>query len=373
MNYTIGGAPQSSNLYLDLALFCVGWSWSNFQGNCTGACNSNLDNTGLLEWLDETCGNILGFNGLPPNWRDSLWITNSTYPDLADFNTTCPNCQLNTIESNCSCTRCSSVDQSGNCNSVSALSLECFCPQVKYGVSCTSNCILSCEQAQLLNWFNETCFPAGNGTSLPSNWTSLLPVQRSEMLPRGWSVASDISSSAGSLYQCLSASGKLWAFAAVNIAMFLLIPFISRRTAIKNVTWGYFGRQESRHLYYTLLAAVRHHLSSNAVNVVIIQRTAGYEDTSIKDLTFFWCTRPRLASPRLARCRPLAIPSRKSNVPLRTSSILFGEVILQPFGAYNMGIAANYARRQKFFLRGHLAGNWYAKEAKITYAGSMRG
>jgi len=41
-NYIIGGAPQSGILYLDLSLFCPGWTWNDLQGNCTGTCTSNL-------------------------------------------------------------------------------------------------------------------------------------------------------------------------------------------------------------------------------------------------------------------------------------------------------------------------------------------
>lgn len=54
-----------------------------------------------------------------------------------------------------------------------------------------------------------------------------------------------------------------------------------------------------------------------------------------------------------------------------TISILLGEVILQFFAGYYMGIGVNYARRQKFFLEGHLVGSWYATQAKIMYARSI--
>jgi hypothetical protein len=128
------------------------------------------------------------------------------------------------------------------------------------------------------------------------------------------------------------------------------------------------SQQESRRWYYTGPLAVALHLASNAVNAAIIKRTAGFEDTSIETLTFFWCTRPRLSWLIVAL---LPYQAEKSMYFSATASILFSEVFLQLFGAYYMGVGANYARRQKFFLKGHLVGSWYAKQAMIMYAGSI--
>jgi hypothetical protein len=150
--------------------------------------------------------------------------------------------------------------------------------------------------------------------------------------------------------------------------MLIIIPIVSRRDVTKWLTRGRFGRQESRHWYYTGVFATGLHLLSNAVNAIIIKRTPGYGDVSIRDLTFFWCTRPRLAWLVVAL---LPYQAEKSMYFSATASILFGEVILQLFGAYNMGVAANYARRQKFMLVGHLEGDWYSKQAGMMYAGTI--
>jgi hypothetical protein len=188
------------------------------------------------------------------------------------------------------------------------------------------------------------------------------------MLPWGWELASNFPPNKSLEPRCPTASEKLLAFAAVNIVMCLLIPIIGRRTVIKKLTFGYFGRQESRRWYYTGPLAVALHLASNAVNAAIIKRTAGFEDTSIEMLTFFWCSRPRLSWLIVAL---LPYQAEKSMYFSTTASILFSEVFLQLFGAYYMGVGANYARRQKFFLKGHLVGSWYAKQAMIMYAGSI--
>jgi hypothetical protein len=216
-NYSIGGAPKNQTLYFDLNGFCLGWTWKDLLGNCTtlctgyvdpdgegpkckAACTSsytwNLDNTGLLIWLARTCGNnVAAFKGLPPSWRDDLWVTNSTYPPLSKVQKwpSClkdsSDCQLLTIAKGCSSDRCDGVDGNGTCKSVSAVSLQCFCPQIKYERNCTTSCGLSWERAQWLKWINDTCSPVAPGTGLPSNWTSLLRVQRSEMLPWGWHIS----------------------------------------------------------------------------------------------------------------------------------------------------------------------------------------
>lgn len=218
-------------------------------------CGGGTDNTGLLWWLNGTCANVEGFNGLPSNWEDLLVVTNETYPTLSSFASwpTClnsgdyPDCQLNNSESSCTSLRCSPINPEISCNSVQALDVSCFCPKVQYGINCTtSNCISWMKRAQYLYWLDDACSALGSGTSLLSNWTSLLSVQRGDMLPWNWKLTSDLPPSADS--HCPSASKKLLAFAVVNIIMAALIPFIGRQTVIKKLTCGYFGRQESRKL-----------------------------------------------------------------------------------------------------------------------------
>lgn len=486
--YNLGGPPKNGTLYIDLSEFCTGWSWNDLQSKCTGMCSTNVDPTSLLLWLNTTCGQVTGFNGLPNHWEDSLALVNSSYSDVysgsscitgskssgcqidsvqssctktlcngvdqkgdcdavpmvnkecfcpkVDFsnctttggpcsssadktgllvwlNGTCSgihgfagmpdhwedsismlnktyskansfpwpsclkagnhtDCQLNSTETSCVRTVCSDVDSHGSCNSTDMISMQCFCSQVKYGSSCSANCGLSWERAQYLNWLNNTCFSKVDpGISLPLNWTSLLPVQRSEMLPWKWQLSSDISPSgeiSNPQVQCPSASSKLLAFAAVNIAMLLLMPIISRRTVIKKLTCRFFGRQESKRWYITGPIGVGLHLASNAVNAAIIKSTAGFQHTDIKTFTIFWCTRPRISWLIVGL---LPIDADRSMYLASTASILFSEVILQLISSYYMGLGANYARRQKFLLNGHLGGTWYARQAKIMYAGSI--
>jgi hypothetical protein len=120
------------------------------------------------------------------------------------------------------------------------------------------------------------------------------------------------------------------------------------------LTLGRFGRQESQRWYYTGPVGVALHLASNAINASIIKGTPGFGGTSITKLTFFWCTRPRISWLIVALA---PYQAEKSMYLSAIASILFSEVILQVFAGYYMIVGANYARKQKFFLAGHLVGS----------------
>jgi hypothetical protein len=220
---------------VDMHCFCSQVKYSSCIGS-GGLCSSGLDTTGLLLWLNGTCGSVEGFSGMPSNWESSLSVINNTYSVVDSFpwpsclsagNYT--DCQLQSTESNCTRALCNNTNANGDCSSVSMIDMSCFCSDVKYGTSCTRNCGLSWERPQFLNWLNVTCsLHVPPGVSLPLNWTSLLSVQTSEMLPWRWQLASDLPPGDPSRSHCPSASSKLLAFAAVNFAMFLLLPIISR-------------------------------------------------------------------------------------------------------------------------------------------------
>lgn len=130
-NYTIGDAPQSGKLYVDLSVFCTGWVWSDLQSKCTGLCSSNLDPTSLLLWLNATCGSVAGFAGLADDWQDSLFIVNSTFPDIFERpsclgSSDYPGCRIGSIESSCTRTLCNGTDENGDCSSVPMVNMICF-------------------------------------------------------------------------------------------------------------------------------------------------------------------------------------------------------------------------------------------------------
>lgn len=369
-----GNGEWSSVSKVDNSCFCSQVTYSNCT-TANGPCSSSLNGTGLLLWMNSTCGNISGFPGMPSNWGNSLSVINSTYVrgdtlywpqclNLGNYT----NCRLDSVRSNCTRALCSRVDGRGDCSSQSLVDMTCFCSQVNYGTSCKANCALSWERTSYLDWLNSTCaVHVAPGISLPVNWTSLRSVQRFEMLPWSWELASDLRSG-NSSPQCPSASGKLLVFAFVNIAMFLLLPIIGRRTVIKKLSCGLFGQKETQRWYYTGPIGAGLHLASNTINAAVIKGTPGFDKTSIKDLTLFWCTRPRL-SWLIAALLPFQ--AKDTMYLSAATSILFGEAILQLFAGYYMGVGADFARRQNFFHKGYLVGSWYARQAMIMYAGSI--
>ncbi|KAH6666630.1 hypothetical protein B0J14DRAFT_705126 [Halenospora varia] len=84
-----------------------------------------------------------------------------------------------------------------------------------------------------------TCLSVPGWAGLRSNWTSLLKVQPDEFPPWYWGVKTKTpstnsvtlnSSMDQTEHLCPSKAAKLGAFAAVNVAMVLIVPLVGRRT-----------------------------------------------------------------------------------------------------------------------------------------------
>jgi hypothetical protein len=163
---------------------------------------------------------------------------------------------------------------------------------------------------------------------------------------------------------------KLGAFAAVNAAMALLVPILGRRDVVKKLTIGFCGQRGSPMWLLTGPATVVLHIASNAIAAYLIKSTPGFGAVDIGQLVLLWCTRPRLAWMIV-----VLLPwQAKDAIYLSVaSSTLLAEIILQAIGAYYMGIATNYARRQKFYLAGRLTNGRTPRErdALIMYTGSI--
>jgi hypothetical protein len=144
---------------------------------------------------------------------------------------------------------------------------------------------------------------------------------------------------------------KLGAFAAVNAAMFLLVPVLGRRDVIQKLTKGFCGRRGSRMWFLTGPVAVVLHVMSNAIAASLIKSTPGFGAVNVGQLILLWCTRPRLAWMIVAL---LPWQAKEAIYFSVATSTLLAEVVLQGLGAYYTGIATNYARRQKFYLSGRL-------------------
>ncbi|KAH0533945.1 hypothetical protein FGG08_007444 [Glutinoglossum americanum] len=234
-------------------------------------------------------------------------------------------------------------------------------------------CKLSWERKGYLEWMNSTCTLVRGWDGLPRNWASLLAVQESELLPWSWQIHAVNDSQNGTNIQalpqhCPSTVAKLAVFAAVNIAMAILVPVLGRRDVMKQLTCGIFGQRGSRAWLLSGPITVGLHVASNAIGAYLIKSSKGYGSVNIGQLVLLWCTRPRLAWMVVA-----LIPWRaKDSIYFSVAaSTLLAEIVLQVLGSVYMGIASNYARKQKFYTAGRLTSTPHGRDALVMYAGSL--
>ena len=284
--------------------------------------------------------------------------------------------------------RCALNDS--ECISTPVFERSQFCGDVAYGKSCNDSCRLSWQRANLLNWMNNTCGNTTNWRGLPSNWTTLLDVQESELMPWAPVIAWNRSDSrldnptaqASIQPSCPSGLAKLGVFAAVNIVsyflqsciwlteqvMAILVPILGRRTVVQRLTFGIFGHVHSRGWLLTGPLSIVLQVSSNILNALMIQGTDGFHQVDIRRLVLLWFTRPRLAWLIV-----VLVPwqAREAMYFSVAASTLLAEVALQLVSTYYMGNATNYARLQKFFTVGRLDNTPHGSDTMTMYAGAL--
>jgi hypothetical protein len=150
--------------------------------------------------------------------------------------------------------------------------------------------------------------------------------------------------------------------------MAIVVPIVGRRDVTKWITGGWCGRRGSLWWLATGPAAAALHVGSNAIAATLIKQTPGFGHIDVLQLTLLWCTRPRLA------WMVIALVPREAKRQIYFSvaaSTLVCEMLLQIIGSVYMGIATNYARRQKFYQEGHLSHTQGGKDAHLMYVGSL--
>ena len=373
------GGFDNNTLYLDQSCFCT-HTFDEFQYVCTG-CDSELDHTALLGWYNATCSNATEFPNVPSDWASELLFFTDNY--ILQSNFSWPKCLgkaactpgLNNTEVNCTSTRCQ-TDDSGNCIAALAVDQPCFCRDLSYDNSCSGSCSLSWERKEKLQWLNKTCSSAPGWGGLPSNWTSLLNIQEDEILPWHWGVqtiesSANLTNSTGAPHLqhiCPSTAAKLGAYAAVNVAIAFLVPILGRRTVVNRLTFGICGKPSSRMWPLTGLISIGLQVGSNLINAYYVKSVPGFANVPIRELTLLWCTRPRLAWLIVAL---LPIQASEAMYFSVVASTLTAEIILQLLGSVYMGTAANYGRKQHFYIAGHLAKAPDGTNAQIMYAGAL--
>ena len=372
---------DNNTLYLDRTCLCTR-SFDDLPKACAG-CTSDIERTQLLTFYNATCHNSSVFPNAPSDWAKDLLIVDSDYIIPSDLKQ--PDClgstactpSLTDTDANCTSTRWK-LDSSGNCTElVYAVERACICRNLSYERPCNAGfCGLVWERQDHLNWLNSTCSPVSGWNGLPGNWTQLLNVQDSDLLPWRWQVqmpgfATNFTkgtSAADSPPYCPSTGAKIGVYAAVNAAIAVLVPVLGRRTVIHRLTFGVFGNPWSRSWLITGPISIVLQLASNLINAYAVTQMPGFSHVPIGDLTLLWCTRPRLAWLIVAL---LPVQGAKAMYFSVVASCLAAEVVLQVLGSYYMGVATNYARLQRFYSLGSLDSTPHKTDAQIMYAGSL--
>ncbi|KAH8702964.1 hypothetical protein GQ44DRAFT_732572 [Phaeosphaeriaceae sp. PMI808] len=313
------------------------------QMNTYSECLSGVfEDTFIYLLLDKLCEDVNEFVGLPKDWKYSILVMNSSYSSPDNF-ISWPKCaNTNGCASTLNSTATKYTHQLCQFNETKG-----FCDSITRG------------------------FDVGQFCS-SSNWTSLLKVQTGD-LPQ-WSQGIQISSSTPistntEPHRCPSTSSKLVAFAAVNVAMAILTPIIGRRDFMKKISFGKLGHRGSTMWVLTGPVTAVLHILSNAIAAIMIKKTAGFEGVNAGQLTLLWCTRPRLVWLIVAL---LPFQSSSEMYFSVTCSALIAELVLQSIGGYYMGVATNFARRQRFYSDRHLLKNAPGgRDAMTMYAGSI--
>ena len=241
---------------------------------------------------------------------------------------------------------------------------------VSYAKTCNSSCKLWWERSDYLTWMDNSCSSSDGWNGLPEDWQDLLEVQPSELLPWQWQIRQDatVTATSGNVRHCPSAGAKLGAFAAVNIAMAVLTPILGRRDVVQKLSLGRLGHQGSKLWLLTGPLSALLHISSNAIAATLIKHTPGYSKIDVGNLILLWCTRPRIAWLVI-----VLIPwGAKDHIYFSVAaSTLVAEVAMQIIGSVYMGLATQYARKQKFYRIGMLTSVPRGKDALVMYAGSL--
>jgi hypothetical protein len=379
-------APQDHDLNVNLCYYdglavdttCVCGNYT--RGDCTQSCKTDLSQYLFSSWINATCGN-LSSNIIPSNWSDSfnfsdLIVVTSAVTDSPDL---LPSCMTLLVDQGLSKPSCDGDQEWLSCvypgnirdlipypvSSIygvySFMDKDCACSSMEYGKICNSTCSSWWNRAAMVTWMGDICGLSG----LPSNWKDLLHVQDYELMP--WATAIQPSGS-GEHSSCPSAAESLAVFAAVNLAMAILIPLMGRRTFVQRITMGLLGKTHSRGWLLTGPIGLGLHIASNAINAYITRKTPGYESVSIGALILLWCTRPRLAW-----MIAVLIPWQAEEAMYFSvaASTLLAEVVLQLFAAYTMGKAVQYGRAQRFYKRHAFDGAPHAEDALLMYAGAV--
>ncbi|ORX98877.1 hypothetical protein BCR34DRAFT_142503 [Clohesyomyces aquaticus] len=315
MTFFFGTGCMGTNTLVDKSCFCT----DRLDGNGCSKCSGPRARTQYLSWLNSTCGDIKNWHGLPENWTSEI-------PDLYLMyvgDTTEPSTS-NHFDSVSYGYPCKSTPASATCNSTYSTYWSppsgTFCPTFETDV------------------WNQNIYNATEA--------AVATFQYTKKTYSPW----------------FTTTGRY--DPSLDAGLYLDINGLCRSVYPPNEKFCGSG---AKHSQLVLWASTKCD-PPVPIAALMIKHAPGFGGVNVGQLILLWCTRPRLAWMIIA-----LIPFQASNEIYFSvaSSTLVAEVLLQVLGGYYMGVATNYARRQKWYGVGRLTGTAKGRDAMVMYAGSV--
>jgi hypothetical protein len=263
----------------------------------------------------------------------------------------------------------------GYCKIKRTVDRGCFCRNINYN-SCGGSCQIFETRIEYIKWLHDLCGNSQDWHGLPDNWRQLAVPTTLDMIPWRWKLKafndSEITHNsyledARATEKCASNESKLASFALVNIATFLVVA-LSQRTRIvrrfaRRFPWN--SQPWPWVVKGTLIATLQ--LFANLFNILIIQRTPGYENVPVIKLMLLWSSMPR---PTWLTVLLIGVPTFGDLKFFAAGSSLFAEVMLQFLSAFYLLRTVHYGQKHHFYFGG-MDGAERGGPAKTMYAGAL--
>ncbi|KAI0142237.1 hypothetical protein GGR57DRAFT_508780 [Xylariaceae sp. FL1272] len=337
--------------YFDKECFCSTFTIDPEKENCLGG-PGQIDLTIERLWMNATCGP----SSLPKDWTDVIKTTEFAYIPVENWKW--PGCVVDMpkevldLPDQCATDACE-LDSDGYCTIKRTVDRACFCRNIGYD-SCSGSCHLFETRIEYVGWLRDICGNEPDWHGLPDDWPQLATPTTQEMIPWRWTVKpfeepfgdQDIVTTA-------SYAWKLGSIALMNLASFLAASLFLRAN-LHGIVGGFVVKG-------TIIAALQ--LIANWFNAVIVQKTPGFGDVPVGQLTLLWSTMPR---PTWFTALMIGTHPFEWKNTTAAPTFLFAEWILQIVSSYYMVMTVSYGLQHNFYF-GALEGAERATSAQIMY------
>lgn len=343
--------------YFDKTCVCDTFTIDTSREPCSQS--GLLDLTRQRLWMHATCGP----SSLPERWWDGLKITGSLYVATKDWHW--PKCfedmpeEVVELSSQCTTEACG-LDYGGYCEVVPAIERACFCRSVSYD-SCGGSCHFFETRIDYVEWLHDLCWDVPDWHGLPDTWRQLAAPTTQELIPWRWTVHDTAPG---------HSTSNRWQLSSLVLVNAASVLALSLRRGNKGTGRGasrFSSRIFAIPCAITAAAMAAIQLLAYYVSAILVQRTAGFEETPVLQLALLWCTMPRSGWIAIL---PWYIQPFGRLSPSAAVSSLFSEVILQSFASYYILSTISYGVQHSFYSRGlHHAER--GQQARMMYIGAL--